>query len=164
MNQKKRVFLLIAGLIVVIAIMFSIEYWRGLNQAKSEIDLLPGEIPIYWNGKFERGFSVEALVNLSEVSFLDAEEGKTQEGWMLKDVLLLFYKPNQFGEDSQIIVTSTSRQKSEQLSWMEIMDEKNMVMFDLSGRGTLKLVSLLERLDIRDEWIQDVDKLEIISQ
>jgi hypothetical protein len=34
-------------------------------------------------------------------------------------------------------------------------------MFDLSGRGTLKLVSLLPRLDVRDEWVQDVDKIEI---
>jgi hypothetical protein len=36
-----------------------------------------------------------------------------------------------------------------------------MVMFDLSGRGTLKLVSTLERLDVRDEWVQDVDKIEV---
>jgi hypothetical protein len=35
-------------------------------------------------------------------------------------------------------------------------------MFDLSSRGTLKLVSVLERLDVRDEWVQDVDKIEVI--
>jgi hypothetical protein len=35
------------------------------------------------------------------------------------------------------------------------------VMFDLSGRGTLKLVSTLERLDVRDEWVQDVDQIEV---
>jgi hypothetical protein len=35
-------------------------------------------------------------------------------------------------------------------------------MFDLSGRGTLKLVSVLERLDVRDEWVQDVDQIEVI--
>ena len=34
-------------------------------------------------------------------------------------------------------------------------------MFDLSNRGTLKLVSLLPKLDTRDEWIQDVDRIEI---
>jgi hypothetical protein len=38
-----------------------------------------------------------------------------------------------------------------------------MVLFDLSGRGTLKLVSKLPQLDIRDEWVQDVDKIEIIT-
>lgn len=36
-------------------------------------------------------------------------------------------------------------------------------MFDLSNRGTLKLVSLLEKLDTRDEWVQDVDKIEMTS-
>jgi hypothetical protein len=39
-----------------------------------------------------------------------------------------------------------------------------MVMFDLSGRGTLKLISKVERLDVRDEWIQDVDKIEVVPQ
>jgi hypothetical protein len=37
-----------------------------------------------------------------------------------------------------------------------------MVMFDLSGRGTLKLVSkTLENFSTRDEWVQDVDKIEV---
>ena len=36
-----------------------------------------------------------------------------------------------------------------------------MVMFDLSGRGTLKLVSMLDGFDTRDDWIQDVDRIEI---
>jgi len=35
-------------------------------------------------------------------------------------------------------------------------------MFDLSNRGTLKLVSVLEKLDEREEWIQDAEKIEII--
>ena len=30
-----------------------------------------------------------------------------------------------------------------------------------AGRGTLKLVSLLPQLDIRDEWVQDVDRIEV---
>jgi hypothetical protein len=34
-------------------------------------------------------------------------------------------------------------------------------MFDLSNRGTLKLVSKLEKLNTRDEWVQDVDKIEV---
>ncbi len=41
--------------------------------------------------------------------------------------------------------------------------EQNMVMFDLSNRGTLKLVSLLEKLDTRDEWVQDVDRIEVAN-
>jgi hypothetical protein len=38
------------------------------------------------------------------------------------------------------------------------------VLFDLSGRGTLKLVSKLEGLDTRDTWVQDVDRIEVLIQ
>jgi hypothetical protein len=58
-------------------------------------------------------------------------------------------------------VSSSSRDKSAQVTWAEVNDPENMVMFDLSGRGTLKLVSKLERLDVRDEWIQDIDRIDI---
>ena len=61
-----------------------------------------------------------------------------------------------------ITVASSSKEKSIQLTWPEIADEANMIMFDLSGRGTLKLVSLLERLDVRDEWVQDVDSIDVV--
>jgi len=44
------------------------------------------------------------------------------------------------------------------------MNDKNFIMFDLSGRGTLKLVSVLDRLDERAEWVQDIDKIEINPQ
>jgi len=40
---------------------------------------------------------------------------------------------------------------------------ENYVMFDLSNRGTLKLVSVLPSLDTRDEWVQDVDSIEVAN-
>jgi hypothetical protein len=61
----------------------------------------------------------------------------------------------------QTQVTVVSNSKSVQLTWAEIDDPANWVMFDLAGRGTLKLVSVLERLDTRDEWVQDVTSLVI---
>lgn len=82
---------------------------------------------------------------------------------MLRDVLLLHMKESKLKPETWIIVTSSSRNKSEELTWAEVDDPANWVMFDLSGRGTLKLVSVLERLDIRDEWIQDVDKIEVFN-
>jgi len=36
-------------------------------------------------------------------------------------------------------------------------------MFDLANRGTLKLVSVMEKLDERAEWVQDSDRIEISS-
>jgi hypothetical protein len=62
-----------------------------------------------------------------------------------------------------IRVSSSSEDKSAQLTWAEVAEPANLVMFDLSNRGTLKLVSVLERLDTRDEWVQDVDRIEIVK-
>ncbi len=56
---------------------------------------------------------------------------------------------------------SNHREKEVTLTWAEVTDPANKIMFDISGRGTLKLVSLLPRLDARDEWVQDTDEISI---
>jgi hypothetical protein len=62
-----------------------------------------------------------------------------------------------------VTVFSSSREKSQTLTWAEVRDPGNNVLFDLSGRGTLKLVSTIPGFDIRDSWVQDVDKIEVLS-
>jgi len=52
-------------------------------------DLPPGSIPITLDGRFAAAFTPADLERLQTVSFVDAEEGKTQEGWLLRDVLRL---------------------------------------------------------------------------
>jgi hypothetical protein len=123
----------------------------------------PGSIPIYLDSQPVGAFSTLDLEALELVSFVEAEEGKTEEGWLLRDVLLLHVKERALQPDTVIIVSSSSRDKSAQLTWAEVNDPANWVMFDLSGRGTLKLVSVLEELDTRDEWVQDVDLVELTS-
>ena len=61
------------------------------------------------------------------------------------------------------MVSSSSRSKSAELTWQEVDNTSNMVMFDLTNRGTLKLVSKMEKLSTRDQWVQDSDKIEIFS-
>lgn len=162
MVQKKRFFIVFGILALLILVVIGVEYLRGKNLAKRiDASLKPGDIPIYWNGNLKAAFSPTDLENLIQASFVDAEEGKTQEGWLLKDVLLTQFNENLFTDNTTIQVISTSREKFMDLTWVEVKNPDNMVLFDLSGRGTLKLVSLLERMDIRDEWIQDVDKIEI---
>ncbi len=41
------------------------------------------------------GFLPADLEKLELVSFVDAEEGKTQDGWLLRDILLLYLEPEQ---------------------------------------------------------------------
>lgn len=162
MNQKVRILIAVGFILLLTGIVIGVEYLRGQKIA-SQIDasLEPGDIPLYWNDNLRAAFSPTDIEILNPASFKDAEEGKTQDGWMLKDVLLVYFKENQFTENTKIKVISASREKYVELTWAEVTNPENMVMFDLAGRGTLKLVSLLERLDVRDEWIQDVDRIEI---
>lgn len=158
MNQTQKRSLIAAAIIVVVAgLVLGIDAWRRSRAAVLE----PGSIPIYLDGDLSGRFLPIDLEKLEKVSFVDAEEGKIQEGWLLRKVLILRLKKGTLQPDTQIVVSSSSRGKSVELTWAEVDDVANRVLFDLSGRSTLKLVSTLERLDVRDEWIQDVDKIEV---
>jgi hypothetical protein len=161
MNQSKRVIVAIVILIVIGGAVLGLEALR--RQRVTEGDLEPGSIPIYLHGDMEAAFTPDDLTSLDQVSFEDAEEGKTQEGWMLREVLLLHLPEETLTPETQITVISTSREKSAELAWSEVNDADHMVIFDLSGRGTLKLVSKLDRLDTRDEWVQDTDRIEVTT-
>jgi hypothetical protein len=150
-------------LVVIAGAVLGIEALRRgqAGQTGVEATLVPGAIPIYRDGTLVASFSPEDLEALEQVSFVDDEEGKTQEGWLLRDVLLLHLDEGELAPDTAIIVTSSSRDKAATLTWAEVEAPGNWVMFDLSGRGTLKLVSVLERLDVRDEWVQEVDRIDV---
>jgi hypothetical protein len=157
-NQKNRIIIAVALIVVIAGAVLGIEVWRRGQSA----ELAPGSIPIYVDGRRAAAFVPDDLEQLEQVSFVDDEEGKTQEGWLLRDVLELYLPSDVLVADAVITVSSSSRDKSVELTWTEVRDRENMVMFDLSGRGTLKLVSKqIERLDVRDEWVQDVDSIEV---
>jgi hypothetical protein len=158
-SQTKRILIAVVLLIVIGGAVLGAEILR--RQRVTDGDLAAGSIPIYVDGDLEAAFTPDDLENLEEVSFVDAEEGKTQEGWMLCDVLLLHVSEDHLTPETRITVISSSRDKSAELTWCEVDDAESMVIFDLSGRGTLKLVSRLPRLDVRDEWVQDTDRIEI---
>ena len=161
MNQTRRILVAVLILVLVGGAILGLEALR--RQRVTPADLEPGSVPIYVDGKMEAAFTPKDLEGLEMVSFQDAEEGKTQEGWMLKDVLSVHLSNETLSPATNITVISTSRDKSAELTWAEVQDEENRVMFDLSGRGTLKLVSKMEGLATRDEWVQDTDKIEVSS-
>lgn len=170
MSQNKR--LLIGGLILIflIGIVMSVDLLQRQQAASSNqmtpgmVTAAPGSIPITINGEVVAVFIPEALDQLPQSTFQDAEEGKTQEGWLLCDVLKLYLPENFLQDETTILVRSNHRQKEVTLTWKEVENPANKIMFDISGRGTLKLVSLLPRLDSRDEWVQDTDEIAIITQ
>jgi hypothetical protein len=161
-TQNKRILIAVVVLIVLIAAVLGLDVVRRQKAKATELE--PGSIPIYFEDRLVDSFKPDDLERLDEVSFVDAEEGKTQAGWLLRDVLLLYIEGDVFRDDTLVTVSSSSRGKSVELTWAEVKDTDNMVLFDLSGRGTLKLVSLLERLDTRDDWVQDVDRIEIAGR
>ena len=166
MSQKVRIAIGIVLLLVAVGVVLGIDAWRRTNaqsQQVGEVVLAPGSVPIYLDGQLVAGFQPTDLEQLTKVSFVDAEQGKTQEGWLLRDVILLHVQRKRLKAASLITVTSSSRNKSAKVTWGQADEPANWVMFDLSGRGTLKLVSVLEGLKTRDQWVQDVDQVEITS-
>ena len=164
MNQSKRIIIAVAVLIIIVGGISGVDYLQR-QQAASQAppDMPPGSIPIFVAGMFVASFIPDDLGKLQNASFVDDEEGKTQEGWLLRDVLMFYVRENKLNADTQVTVSSSSREKSKTLTWVEVNAQENMVMFDLSGRGTLKLVSKIPGFDIRDSWIQDVDKSEVVQ-
>jgi hypothetical protein len=164
MSQNKRILIALVLLLGIVGIVLGVDFLQRRNAAaQAPADMPPGSIPIYINGQFVASFVPDDLSQLPSASFVDAEEGKTQDGWLLRDVLLLYLGEDNLQSKSQITVSSSSRGKEQTLTWDEVDNRQNMVMFDLSGRGTLKLVSTLPGFGLRDAWIQDVDKIEITT-
>ncbi len=166
MSQRTRILIGVLILIIILGVFFSIDYvqyWKVTAAQETPSDVPESSAPIYVNGDLVASFTPDDLDHLGMESFVEAEQGKTEEGWLLRDVLLLHVNGEILLPGTVIIVSSTSRGKSAQLTWAEVREIENMVLFDLSGRGTLKLVSRLDKLDTRDEWVQDVDKIEIES-
>jgi hypothetical protein len=166
-SQRTRILigLVVLGLIVgaVLGVDALQRSFARTEGAADELTLVPGSVPIYLDGRIAGTFVPEQLEQLEQASFVDAEEGKTQEGPRLADVLLLHIVADQLRPDTIVVVRSSSRDKAAELTWGEVEYSDNKVQFDVSGRGALKLVSVLQRLDVRDEWIQDVDRIDVIN-
>jgi hypothetical protein len=161
----RRIAIAVLALLVLVGAVLGIDAFRRRGSAIQEgagVTVPPGGVPIYMDGRLAAGFGPDDLEQLEQASFVDAEEGQPQEGWLLSDVLLLYLQEGAL-TGAEVEVSSSSRDKAVRMTWDEVRDRDNMIMFDLSGRGTLKLVSLLERLDVRDEWVQDVDRIEVLK-
>ena len=163
MKQSTRILIAIGVLVVIVGLILGSDWLLRRRASLESSELEPGDVPIYVNGDLMYAFSPDDLSQLEMASFVESEEGKTEEGWLLKDILLLYMPAENLQLDTIIVVSSSSRDKKVELTWAEVQDEANMVLFDVSGRGTLKLVSLLPQLDVRDEWIQDSDRIEVIT-
>jgi len=168
MNQSRRILIAAALIVLIVGAVLGIDALRRASATRpaawpptTTTPLPAGSIPIYFNDTLVGGFAPGDLEKLQKAQFTDSAENKPQEGWLLRDILLLYIPADQLQAGTRIVVSSSSRQKSAELTWAEVQEPANQVMFDLSNRGTLKLISLLPELDERDEWVQDSDRIEV---
>ena len=115
MNQNKKIILAVVVLVLIGAVVFGVEFFQRQSLKKQNeaalVAMEPGSIPVYLNGKLVSGFTPADLEGLQEVTFVDAEEGKTQEGWLLKDVLAKHVDVNSLSDNALIVVSSSVREK-----------------------------------------------------
>ena len=157
--NRKRAFVALAIVFGIAGVVLGVDLWRR----SQVVDVPPGSIPIYVNERLVGAFMASDLDTLEPASFVDAEEGKTQEGWLLRDVLRLYVDNSSLRPQTAIVVSSSSRGKTAELAWAQVDDPENYVMFDLANKGTIKLVSKMEGLSTRAQWVQDVDKVEVTT-
>jgi hypothetical protein len=164
MSQRKRILLAVVILSVLVGVILGVDALGRLRTASLPEAPRPGSIPIYLDGRLAGSITAEDLEPINKASFVEKAEGVEQNGWLLRDVLLLRVARNKLKPEALIRVSSSSRNKTAEVTWAEADDPANRVMFDLSNRGTLKLVSLLEKLDTREEWVQDTDRIEVTTR
>ena len=164
MSRRTRILVAVVVLVVLVGAVLGIDALSRLRAASAPEAPPPGSIPIYLDGKLAGSITEANLESVGKVSFVDKAEGVEQSGWLLRDIILLRVARSRLKGDALIRVSSSIRNKSAEVTWAEADDPANHVMFDLSNRGTLKLVSMLERLDTRDEWVQDADRIEVTTR
>lgn len=161
MSQKARFRIVIIVLMTLVIGLVLGASLRG-NQTTNTPLSTTGTVSIYHDGRLVATFTQADLENVERGSFVDSEEGKQQSGPLLHAVLLMFVEEATLSPETQVTISSSSRGKSVTLTWAQIADMNNHVLFDASGRGTVKLASSsIESLDTRAEWIQDTDRIEI---
>jgi hypothetical protein len=163
MSQRNRMPLAVVILCVLVAVIVGVDALSRLRTASLPETPPPGSVPIYLDGRLVGSITATDLEPISKVSFVEAAEGVEQSGWLLRDVILLHVARDKLKPESLIRVSSCQNKAAEN-TWAEADDPANRVMFDLSNRGTLKLVSLLEKLDTREEWVQDTDRIEVTTR
>ena len=166
MGQRTRSLVAVLIIVVIAGAVLGIDALKRrppapAPAAAAPTALPPGAVPIYVDGQLAGGITPQDIDLIAKASFTDKAQGVEQSGWLLRDIVLLRVARAGLKPDAKLRVSSSSRNKAAEVTWAEADEPSNYVMFDLSNRGTLKLVSVLQRLDTRDEWVQDVDKIEV---
>lgn len=166
MSQNKR--LLIVALVLT-GLMAAFVMYNAMLSNKMSTALttspLPGMVSLFANGMLKAHVMPADLDRLPRVTFAEPEKEKSLEGWMLKDVIALYIDTGQISGGCEVSVLGVGEKRGEKtatLSWKEVLDPNAHVMLHPARDGqSLKLVSTLEQMDTRDEWVQGVKRIDI---
>ncbi|MCL4488263.1 MAG: hypothetical protein M1570_09055 [Chloroflexi bacterium] len=163
MSQKTRIWIVVAGLVVVAAVLAGVGF-LSQNQATQAPATTPqpGMIHLYVNGSFAANLLPAEMQKLPAASFVDKEQGKTQKGYWLRDVLQLYVKENALSPSTQITFTGSRQgtEKSATVTWAETLDPANHILFSPSNDGTsVKIAATMDKLATRDNWIQGLTQI-----
>lgn len=169
MNTSRRIIIAIIILIVAAGSILAIQslrrggyLYRVLHEGSEEFTA--GCVPVYTGADRPAQFCEKDAALLIKQSFVDKDESKKQEGWLLRDVVLLSVKKESLKPETRVLVASSSRNKKAELAWKDVSDVSNMVILAPTKQGSLKLASAMKGLDTREHWVQDVDRIEIVRQ
>ncbi len=169
MGTSRRIFISMGIIILAVLTILVIDsfrrgggLYRTLHEGKEKFTAAC--VPVYSGAAQPANFCEADAAKLAMKSFVDKDESKKQEGWLLRDVVLLSVKKESLNPGTRVLVSSSSRGKKAELSWNDVSSEANMVILAPTKQGTLKLASVMKGLETRQQWVQDVDRIEIVRK
>ncbi len=166
MSTTRRIIIAVIIIAAVVGAILTIQSSRRGGYlyrtcSTGQKDFTEGCVPVISGGKLLGNFCQKDSAGLAKASFRDKAENKLQEGWLLRDVLLLYVKEGEMSPDTLVTVASSSRGKKAGLTWKDISSAENKIILAVSKQGSLKLASAMKDLDTREKWVQDIDRIEI---
>jgi hypothetical protein len=166
MSQKTRMFVVIIALVLIAVILAGIGFISQTQTVQAPATTpQPGMIHLYVDGAFVANLLPAETQKLPAASFVDKEQGKTQSGYWLKDVVRLYVKESALTPTCRITVTGVrqgTEKKSATVTWAETLDPANNLLLSPSNDGSsVKIAATLDRLSTRDNWIQGLTQIDV---
>ncbi len=166
MSQKTRILILV-GVIILIGAVLAVIGLAAPNPAAQAPSATPqaGMIHLYVDGNFTANIAPADLAKLPAASFVDKEQGKTQNGYWLRDVVKVYVKESALSPTSQIALSGVrggTEKKTATLTWAETLDPANNVLFSPSNDGqSVKVAGTMDKLATRDNWVQGLTQIDV---
>ena len=166
MSQKTRTLIVVVVLVLVAVVLAAVGFASQNQVAQAPASTpQPGMIHLSVDGAFVANVVPTDLKALPAGSFVDKEQGKTQSGYWLRDVIRVYVKKTQLSPQSQITVTGVrqgTEKKSATLTWAQTLDPANNILFAPSNDGqSVKLASTMEGLATRNSWMQGITEIDV---